>query len=101
MTKNPSTKFAKAALLGAAFFIVRGAGAGEQLTTALLVKESNAVVVVDNTLDRKATVTQWLSGSESAAAKLGPLAGVCVPDKAILQQWLASHPQHSGRETWK
>jgi hypothetical protein len=101
MPANPSLKFGKAALLGAAFFVVRGAGAGEQLTTAQLVQQSEAVVVVDNTLDRKGTVQEWLSGSAALAPKLGPLAGVCVPDKALLQQWLASHPRHAGRETWK
>ena len=91
----------KAALLGAAFFIVRGVAAGEQLSTASLVKESEAVVVVDNTLDRKGTVKAWLRGTDALAGKLGPLAGVCVPDRAILQQWLATHPKHSGRDTWK
>jgi hypothetical protein len=91
----------RAALVGAAFFVVRGAGAGEQLSTADLVQRSEAVVVIDNTLDRKGTVTSWLKGSAALSSTLAPLAGLCVPDKALLQQWTATHPQHAGRATWQ
>jgi hypothetical protein len=101
MNCSPPRGFFKAALLGAAFFLVRGAGAGEQLSTALLVKESDAVVVIDNTLDRKGQVKSWLRGDASLAPTLAELGGVCVPDRAILKGWLERHPAHAGRATWK
>jgi len=93
--------FMRAALVGAAFFVVRGAGAGEQLSTADLEKASEAIVVVDNTLDRKGRVTSWLKGDAGQAGRLGELGGVCLPDRAILDGWLQRHASHPGRDTWK
>ena len=106
-------RVARALLACGAFFVVRGvfgvgdvlpaARAGEQLSTAELVRRAEAIAVVDNTLDRKGAATSWLrpaSPDAPPALPAGTLAGVCVPDKALLRQWLASHKSHPGRATW-
>jgi hypothetical protein len=87
-------------VVAVAFFVVRGAVAGDMLSAATLVKESDAVVVVDNRLDGAPVVGPWLRPPTSALP-LGDLAGLCVPSRKILQQWLASHPKHPGRATWQ
>jgi hypothetical protein len=75
------------------------ARAGEQLSTAELFRRADAIAVVDNTLDGQGRATSWLKPPPAGRA-VGALAGVCVPNRALLQQWQAGHKTHPGRATW-
>jgi hypothetical protein len=88
-------------VLGLAFLTVRDVSAGAQLSTAVLVQQSEAIVVVDNTLDQKGTIREWLKGSAADLPSVGALGGVCVPDRALVKDWLGRHARHPGRDTWK
>jgi hypothetical protein len=110
VTKTSSRRrVGRAAIAAAAFVLIRGAGdpgvlglarAGDQLSTAELVARAEAIAVVDNTLDRKGAPTSWLKPPPDGVP-VAPFAGVCVPDRALLTQWLASHKTHPGRATWQ
>lgn len=97
---KPPLQLVRAGSLLLAFFVVRGASAGEQLTPEQLVKEAVAVAVVDNPLrGSDLAVRRWLHGSEPA----GPFSltsPLCVPDKDMLLRWKKQSPKHPGAETW-
>jgi len=74
---------------------------GEQFSLPQLVDRSAAVIVIENRLDRGGRPRAWLKGDAAQAGRVAPLGGVCVPDRAILADWLARHPRHAGRATWR
>ena len=95
----PSKFFCAGSLL-LAFFVVRGAHAGEQLTLDQLVKESMAVAVVDNPLrSGDVAVRRWLKGTEPAGS-FSLSSPLCLPDKDMLLRWQKQHPKHPGAATW-
>lgn len=83
-----------------AFFVVRSAQAGEQLSIAQLVTEADAVAVVDNPLRSSVAIRRWLGGSEPQ----GPFtlsSPLCIPDKDMLLRWQKSHKTHPGAPIWE
>lgn len=94
------SKFLRAGSLLLAFFVVRGAHAGEQLTLDQLVKESMAVAVVDNPLrGGDVAVRRWLKGTEPAGS-FSLNSPLCLPDKDMLLRWQQQSPKHPGAATW-
>jgi hypothetical protein len=93
-------KVMRASSLLLAFFVVRSAEAGEQLSIAQLVKEADAVALVDNTLRSSVAIRRWLGGTEPRAPFTleSPL---CIPDKDMLLRWQSSHKNHAGAPTWQ
>ena len=94
------SKFLRAGSLLLAFFVVRGAHAGEQLTLDQLVQESMAVAVVDNPLrSGDVTVRRWLKGTEPTGS-FSLNSPLCLPDKDMLLRWQKQNPTHPGAATW-
>ncbi len=93
-------KVMRASSLLLAFFVVRAAEAGEQLSIAQLVKEADAVALVDNTLRSSVAIRRWLGGTEPREPFTldSPL---CIPDKDMLLRWQSSHKSHAGAPTWQ
>ena len=90
----------RASSLLLAFFVVRAAEAGEQLSIAQLVKQADAVALVDNTLRSSVAIRRWLGGTEPR----GPFtleSPLCIPDKDMLLRWQSSHKGHAGAPTWQ
>jgi hypothetical protein len=95
-----SSKFLRAGSLLLAFFVVRGAHAGEQLTLDQLVRDSMAVAVVDNPLrSGDVAVRRWLKGTEPAGS-FSLNSPLCLPDKDMLLRWQKQSPKHPGAATW-
>jgi hypothetical protein len=90
----------RASSLLLAFFVVRSAEAGEQLSIAQLVKQADAVALVDNTLRSSVAIRRWLGGTEPRVpfSLESPL---CIPDKDMLLRWQSSHKNHAGAPTWQ
>lgn len=94
------SKFLRAGSLLLAFFVVRGAHAGEQLTLDQLVKESMAVAVVDNPLrSGDVAVRRWVKGTEPVGS-FSLNSPLCLPDKDMLLRWQKQSPKHPGASTW-
>gem|GEM_PF-1182617 len=94
------SKFFRAGSLLLAFFVVRGAHAGEQLTLDQLVKESMAVAVVDNPLrSGDVAVRRWLKDTEPTGS-FSLNSPLCLPDKDMLLRWQKQSPKHPGAATW-
>ena len=94
------SQFFRAGSLLLAFFVVRGAHAGEQLTVDQLVKESMAVAIVDNPLrSGDVAVRRWLKGTEPTGS-FSLNSPLCLPNKDMLLRWQKQNPKHPGAPTW-
>lgn len=83
-----------------AFFVVRSAQAGDQLSIAQLASEADAIAVVDNPLRSSVAIRRWLGGGEPQ----GPFtlsSPLCIPDKNMLLRWQKRHKTHPGAPTWE
>lgn len=78
--------------------------AGEQLPVKDLVARAEAIGVVDVKLAAEgetATVSSWIVRDDAPVAPYDAWLKLCVPDREILRQWLATHPEHPGRPYWR
>lgn len=81
-----------------AALVGRSALAGDQLTPALLLKQSVAVAVVDNPLSSSRAVRRWLTAEPTKPVELA--SPLCVPDRDMLKSWAKTHPTHEGAPVW-
>lgn len=86
--------------LGVLFTLVvgRGAIAGGQLTPALLVKDADAIAIVDNPLHSSLAVRRWLTAEPTTPVELS--SPLCVPDRDMLKSWTKTHAKNDGASIW-
>ena len=79
-------------------FLGRSAVAGDMLTPARLVKEADAVAVVDNPLNSSRAVRRFIGSEPTMPVTLS--SPLCVPDRDMLKRWQKNSPKHAGAPTW-